>query len=101
MSGVGSAGDLVAATFHGRGDEDTAQPVWGQGFGPAAELPLGAELYVLPVASAILSPVTLPAASSTEIEILQYSRKCSNLIDRLQRYLVYVQFPGNLIVKFL
>ncbi len=21
-------------------------PVWGQGFGPAAELPLGAELYV-------------------------------------------------------
>jgi hypothetical protein len=37
--------------FHGperaaKGDEDTAQPVWGQGFGPAAELPLGAELYV-------------------------------------------------------
>ncbi len=23
-----------------------AQPVWGQGFGLAAELPLGAELYV-------------------------------------------------------
>jgi hypothetical protein len=37
--------------FHGprrdaKGDEDTAQPAWGQGFGPAAELPLGAELYV-------------------------------------------------------
>ncbi len=36
--------------FHGplraaRADED-APPVWGQGFRPAAELPLGAELYV-------------------------------------------------------
>ncbi len=36
--------------FHGprraaRADED-ALPVWGQGLGPAAELPLGAELYV-------------------------------------------------------
>jgi hypothetical protein len=29
----------------------------GQGFGPAAELPLGAELYVNPVAPGILSPV--------------------------------------------
>ncbi len=29
-----------------KGDKHTAQPVWGQGFGPAAELPLGAELYV-------------------------------------------------------
>ncbi len=49
-------------------------PVWGQGFGPAAELPLGAELYASPssepatppnrtqalVAPAILSPVAFP-----------------------------------------
>jgi hypothetical protein len=27
-------------------DEDAAQQSWGQGFRPAAELPLGAELYV-------------------------------------------------------
>ena len=37
--------------FHGprraaKGNEDAAQPLWGQGFGPAAELPLGAERYV-------------------------------------------------------
>jgi hypothetical protein len=25
---------------------DRRIPLWGQGFGPAAELPLGAELYV-------------------------------------------------------
>ena len=54
--------------FHGperaaKGDEDTAQPVWGQGFGPAAELPLGAELYVRAVEG---SPVLVPTASSTE-----------------------------------
>jgi hypothetical protein len=27
-------------------DEDAVQPVWGQRFGAASELPLGAELYV-------------------------------------------------------
>jgi hypothetical protein len=27
-------------------NEDAVEPVWGQGFGAAAELPLGAELYV-------------------------------------------------------
>jgi hypothetical protein len=27
-------------------NEDAVEPVWGQGFRPAAELPLGAELYV-------------------------------------------------------
>ncbi len=27
-------------------NEDAIQPVWGQRFGAAAELPLGAELYV-------------------------------------------------------
>jgi hypothetical protein len=37
--------------FHGprraaKLNEDAVEPVWGQGFGPAAELPLGAELYV-------------------------------------------------------
>jgi hypothetical protein len=46
-----SHGSRDREVFHGlqraaKGDEDTAQPVWGQGFGPAAELPLGAELYV-------------------------------------------------------
>ena len=29
-----------------KADEDAAEPVWGQRFGAAAELPLGAELYV-------------------------------------------------------
>jgi hypothetical protein len=54
-------------------DEDAAQSLWGQGFRPAAELPLGAELYVstvdlasMKVATAILSPVIPPTASSTE-----------------------------------
>jgi hypothetical protein len=37
--------------------QDAMQPLWGQRFGAAAELPLGAELYVMPVAPAILSPV--------------------------------------------
>jgi hypothetical protein len=27
-------------------DKDAVEPLWGQGFCPAAELPLGAELYV-------------------------------------------------------
>jgi GTPase len=31
-----------------RRNREQPQPVWGQGFGPAAELPLGAELYVPP-----------------------------------------------------
>ncbi len=40
-----------------RVDEDTL-PVWGQGLGPAAELPLGAELYVRSgSAGDLLSPV--------------------------------------------
>ncbi len=47
-------------------NEDAARPLWGQRFGAAAELPLGAELYVLPVAPAILSPMFVRAASSTE-----------------------------------
>ncbi len=55
-------------------NEDTTQGMWGQRFGAAAELPLGAERYVLPVAPAISSPVTLPTASSTE-RILQHLRK--------------------------
>ncbi len=43
-------GPKLKGVFHGprraaKGDED-ALPVWGQGLGPAAELPLGAELYV-------------------------------------------------------
>jgi hypothetical protein len=29
-----------------KADEDAVEPVWGQRFGAAAELPLGAELYV-------------------------------------------------------
>jgi hypothetical protein len=29
-----------------KGDEDAVEPVWGQRFGAAAELPLGAEFYV-------------------------------------------------------
>jgi hypothetical protein len=29
-----------------KADEDAARSLWGQGFRPAAELPLGAELYV-------------------------------------------------------
>ncbi len=29
-----------------KGDEDAAQGLWGQRFGAAAELPLGAERYV-------------------------------------------------------
>jgi hypothetical protein len=49
---------------------------WGQRFGAAAELPLGAELYVN-FGSAGLSPVTLPTASSTE-RIPQYLRRCPN-----------------------
>ena len=33
------------------------QPLWGECFGAAAELPLGAELYVVPVAPAKIAGV--------------------------------------------
>ncbi len=36
--------------------------MWGQGFGPAAGLPPGAEAYINPVASAIFSPLTFRTA---------------------------------------
>ncbi len=36
-----------------KANEDAMQPVWGQRFGAAAELPLGAELYASAVAPAI------------------------------------------------
>ncbi len=50
-----------------KSDEHSARPLWGQRFRAAAELPLGAELYATTVAPSILSPVTLPTASSTEL----------------------------------
>ncbi len=58
---------MEVTTTAAKGNEDTAQPVWGQGFRPAAELPLGAELYVSAGRTGDLvagQPVTLTTASS-------------------------------------
>ncbi len=50
-----------------KADEDAAQGMWGQRFGAAAELPLGAERYVSAGSAGDLSsPVFFRTASSTE-----------------------------------
>jgi hypothetical protein len=46
--------------------EDTTQPLWGQGFGPAAELPLREELYVTAGNTGDLVAAFVKTASSTE-----------------------------------
>ncbi len=87
VSGVGSAGDLVAGVltnrvFNGvptalraaKADEDAMQPLWGQRFGAAAELPLGAELYASAGNTGDLVAGVLTNRAFNGIP--QYSRKC-------------------------
>ncbi len=61
-----------------KANEDPVQPVWGQGFGPAAELPLGAERHVN---SGSTGDLVAGGFSKTELLTGPYPYECCQKSD--------------------